>query len=96
MEALKALGLDPDLLDEDDLQAMERAGRELKLPANPQTADPNQMLNSLRNAGIDVDKIIKKMRGSVAPKKSTRIKRNAPCTCGSGKKYKKCCWTTKK
>ena len=22
---------------------------------------------------------------------STKVNRNAPCTCGSGKKYKKCC-----
>ncbi len=21
-----------------------------------------------------------------------KIERNAPCPCGSGKKYKKCCW----
>jgi hypothetical protein len=27
-----------------------------------------------------------------APKKSVKIGRNDPCPCGSGKKYKKCCW----
>ena len=26
-----------------------------------------------------------------APKKSTKVGRNSPCPCGSGKKYKKCC-----
>jgi uncharacterized protein YecA (UPF0149 family) len=26
-----------------------------------------------------------------APAKSEKIGRNAPCPCGSGKKYKKCC-----
>ena len=26
-----------------------------------------------------------------APKKSEKISRNAPCPCGSGKKYKQCC-----
>jgi tetratricopeptide (TPR) repeat protein len=31
-----------------------------------------------------------KIRGS-APAKSEKIGRNAPCPCGSGKKYKKCC-----
>ena len=25
------------------------------------------------------------------PAKSTKVGRNEPCTCGSGKKYKKCC-----
>jgi hypothetical protein len=25
-----------------------------------------------------------------------KISRNAPCPCGSGKKYKKCCWGTDK
>ncbi len=29
--------------------------------------------------------------GSVATEKSTKIGRNQPCPCGSGKKYKKCC-----
>ncbi len=29
--------------------------------------------------------------GSAAAKKSTKIGRNQPCPCGSGKKYKKCC-----
>lgn len=29
--------------------------------------------------------------GVSLPKKSTKIGRNAPCPCGSGKKYKKCC-----
>ncbi|MFZ3577804.1 SEC-C metal-binding domain-containing protein [Virgibacillus sp. DJP39] len=24
-------------------------------------------------------------------KKHTKVGRNEPCTCGSGKKYKKCC-----
>lgn len=26
---------------------------------------------------------------------SSRIGRNESCPCGSGKKFKKCCWTTK-
>lgn len=26
------------------------------------------------------------------PKKSAKVGRNDPCPCGSGKKYKKCCW----
>lgn len=26
---------------------------------------------------------------------TTKISRNAPCPCGSGKKYKRCCWPSK-
>ena len=88
MDTFKSLGLDPELLDEDDLAAMEKFGKDCKLPTN---GDPNQMIAELRKAGIDVDKIIKKMRGNVVPKQSKRIKRNASCPCGSGIKYKKCC-----
>ena len=29
--------------------------------------------------------------GSSKPKKVTKIGRNAPCPCGSGRKYKQCC-----
>lgn len=32
-----------------------------------------------------------KMLSNHPPSKSTKISRNAPCPCGSGKKYKKCC-----
>jgi tetratricopeptide (TPR) repeat protein len=30
-------------------------------------------------------------RPSVRPRQATRVGRNAPCPCGSGRKYKKCC-----
>jgi len=30
-------------------------------------------------------------RTVVAPRSVTKIGRNDPCPCGSGKKYKKCC-----
>ena len=32
-----------------------------------------------------------KRDGPAQPKKASRVGRNAPCPCGSGKKYKKCC-----
>ena len=32
-----------------------------------------------------------KEKGANTPKKSTKIGRNSPCPCGSGKKYKNCC-----
>ncbi len=34
---------------------------------------------------------LEKMLNPVEPIKSNKINRNAPCPCGSGKKYKKCC-----
>ncbi|MFQ6127387.1 MAG: DUF1186 domain-containing protein [Thermoplasmata archaeon] len=39
----------------------------------------------------------KKVRSRTTPKKSKRKKigRNEPCPCGSGKKYKKCCWSVR-
>jgi uncharacterized protein YecA (UPF0149 family) len=30
-------------------------------------------------------------RPSIRPKQATKVGRNAPCPCGSGRKYKKCC-----
>lgn len=30
-------------------------------------------------------------RPSIRPRQATRVGRNAPCACGSGRKYKKCC-----
>ena len=33
----------------------------------------------------------KKTAGSREPVREEKIDRNAPCPCGSGKKYKKCC-----
>jgi uncharacterized protein YchJ len=30
-------------------------------------------------------------RPSIRPRRATRVGRNAPCPCGSGRKYKKCC-----
>jgi preprotein translocase subunit SecA len=38
-------------------------------------------------------KFVKAMRPELYPKKENeqKVGRNAPCPCGSGKKYKKCC-----
>ena len=46
--------------------------------------------------GIEPDKPedisdLEKLLNPVQPAKSEKIGRNAPCPCGSGKKYKKCC-----
>ncbi len=34
---------------------------------------------------------LEKMLNPDKPIKSNKISRNAPCSCGSGRKYKKCC-----
>ena len=46
--------------------------------------------------GIEPDKPedisdLEKLLNPVKPLQSTKIGRNSPCPCGSGKKYKKCC-----
>ena len=51
-------------------------------PGHGDTQDTMQYLKLVREA----------MRGAVqAPKSSARVKPNAQCPCGSGRKYKKCC-----
>jgi len=45
----------------------------------------------LRRAGLKASKILKPTPVKSDPVKSEKIGRNAPCPCGSGKKYKKCC-----
>ncbi|MCZ6673433.1 MAG: SEC-C metal-binding domain-containing protein [Verrucomicrobia bacterium] len=39
----------------------------------------------------DISDLEKLLHPDLQQAKSTKIKRNAPCPCGSGKKYKKCC-----
>ena len=40
----------------------------------------------------DVDFLLRALAGKPsAPRVATRIGRNDPCPCGSGKKFKKCC-----
>ncbi len=38
---------------------------------------------------------LEKLLNPSQPVKSVKIGRNDPCTCGSGKKYKKCCGVSK-
>ena len=42
---------------------------------------------SIRYEGVDEDTD----NGGAAVRRTPRVSRNAPCPCGSGKKYKKCC-----
>ena len=48
-----------------------------------QNAERKQTLNGIANDGKETIKS--------APKRVTKIGRNDPCPCGSGKKYKQCC-----
>ena len=32
---------------------------------------------------------------ALTPRRVDKVGRNEPCPCGSGKKYKKCCWNKK-
>lgn len=88
MSILSSLGLDENLLDESEIKSIVDASSKMNLTGR---IDPNMVLNTLRSEGVDIDRIIKKMRGNVETKKSTRVKRNVLCPCKSGKKYKKCC-----
>lgn len=53
--------------------------------------------NYLIEEGYDMDEMLeeekpKKRRGRVVPLHTTpKVSKNAPCPCGSGKKYKRCC-----
>jgi tetratricopeptide (TPR) repeat protein len=50
----------------------------------PNHKDTQEAMRGLR--------MVRATRGSAqAPRSSTRVKPNAPCPCGSGRKYKKCC-----
>lgn len=48
-------------------------------------------LAALRAAGQPPERLMERARRSDAPKR-LQVGRNDPCPCGSGKKYKKCCW----
>lgn len=42
----------------------------------------------------DISDLEKLLNPEALQAKSTKISRNSPCPCGSGKKYKKCCAST--
>jgi SWIM/SEC-C metal-binding protein len=42
----------------------------------------------------DISDLEKLLNPEALQAKSTKISRNLPCPCGSGKKYKKCCAST--
>ena len=91
MDLLKNMGFNPELLDEKDLEALETIGKKFEGKIGSDRIDPNQVMSEFRKNGIDIDKLINKMRDKKPQKVSTRKGRNEKCDCGSGKKYKKCC-----
>ncbi|MEE8575096.1 MAG: tetratricopeptide repeat protein, partial [Thermodesulfobacteriota bacterium] len=81
---------------------------EMEIPATDELDDIYKIKNALKSKGfkeaateafsrleeerkafIDLDELI----ASKTPVSSEKVGRNAPCICGSGKKYKRCCLT---
>jgi hypothetical protein len=87
MDILKNLGFDPEKLTQEDIEALEEIGKKIKVSPN---SDPNRLLKQIRDLGVDIDGMIKRMRAK-EQKVSNRIGRNELCPCKSNKKYKKCC-----
>lgn len=83
MPILQQFGISPDQLNPDDLNEM------------------IDLCSNITNSNQINKKMVKKMRQILSirtpekkvnkPKISVRIKRNEPCICESGKKYKHCC-----
>jgi uncharacterized protein YecA (UPF0149 family) len=75
LEMFKSVGVDPTKLSNEQLNMMSKMYDGL-LTSNPKVME-------------EIDNQIVATKSS--PKKSTKINRNEKCSCGSGKKYKKCC-----
>jgi uncharacterized protein YecA (UPF0149 family) len=50
------------------------------------------MEKCIQQISIGLDEARKISAGRTAAPIKKKIARNDPCPCGSGKKYKKCCW----
>ncbi len=63
------------------------------LPEEEQRARDEFWEKDLRDMNLhpNPDKVFD-FPSNVTPIKNTKVGRNDPCPCGSGKKYKKCCW----
>lgn len=78
---LKKLGINPDKLSGDKISKILNMAKGIRNPSDVSPEMAREFANILNI----------KPQGAVLPKKSTRVKPNAMCPCGSGKKYKKCC-----
>ncbi|USE38420.1 UPF0149 family protein [Endozoicomonas sp. SCSIO W0465] len=82
------------------LNVWSRAGRLLEQSKKKNGPDVNKMLQAMpavaREMAVmchDIREIWQKALEKPAPVKVTKVGRNDPCPCGSGKKHKKCCET---
>ena len=72
---------------------------EMEVPKKPLAELANTMRGILPDAAGEFAALGRMMRAVVAeaeaedhtPRRSVKVARNAPCPCGSGKKFKKCC-----
>jgi len=97
-ESWKPLVEDPDLyklFSTIALRGTESGLEEVKNDQELQSVSHKQWVSSHRNSILGMNeywKPIREIAGRKRVKKSSeKINRNAPCPCGSGKKYKKCC-----
>ena len=101
----KALDLNPfawgdyDARPEDDPDAMAIRVLDTLAHAAETPGDaglPEQLTQALRKDAVDilgscVEDLHRTRPAALKPHRRVKIPRNAPCPCGSGKKYKKCC-----
>lgn len=80
----KQFGISPDSLTPDKLNKITSLAKGINKPEDISIEKSQEIMKIL---GIGTNS------GPRQPKKSTRIKPNEKCPCGSGKKYKKCCRT---
>jgi preprotein translocase subunit SecA len=83
MPVLASMGMAPDQLGEDKMAKLMELAQAIQ---NPESMDSEAASSLFRDIGI----------GFKPPKtnrsdKKTKVCRNDPCPCGSGKKSKKCC-----
>lgn len=90
-DTLKNLGIDINKISRKKMASLVKIAGNISDPANMTTEQIQQISQS--SIGRE---ILEKVGGEAigpkpTPKQSTKIKRNGPCPCKSGKKYKKCC-----
>tara|TARA_B100001093_G_C26411963_1_gene835995 strand:- start:251 stop:529 length:279 start_codon:yes stop_codon:yes gene_type:complete len=78
---LQDFGISPEQLGPQRMGKLMELAQKIK---DPSTITPETSNDIMKSLGIDLN-------GPKEQKKSSRINRNAPCSCNSGKKYKKCC-----
>lgn len=49
-------------------------------------------MGQIADSGLVLAMLTDERQLVILPAQRVKIGRNAPCPCGSGKKYKKCCW----